>query len=105
MKNSIKYRSASYINTKADRIENYSSIERRLIAKGYDVDLTTPKNELLILELKQENEMATLSLSVNGDSLIFSAECGNTVSGQERFDTVVNKNIDGILAAIELRMN
>lgn len=107
MKKVIKYWAASYINTKADRIENNDSLAQPLQEKGYEIDLTTnlDQNHLLVLELKQNDKRAELVLKINGDHLTFSADCEASVTGQERFDTVVANNIEQIIAAVESRMN
>jgi hypothetical protein len=105
MKNNIiKFRAFGYINKNADRIENYDCLINPLAERGYEVDLNNERNELLTLSLEQKGEQAELTMKVNSDQLTFAAVCNADLPSQEKYNIVVNGNIDQIIAAVENRM-
>jgi hypothetical protein len=44
-------------------------------------------------------------MKINGEEITFSAPCDAGLSGQEKYNTIVDANINEIIAAIEARMN
>lgn len=102
-----KIKAFGYINTKADPIENYDCLINPLKEKGFEVDLKTDENELLILELLQsESEnTAMLIIKINGATRKYWADCDKSISAQERFNIVVNRNIDEIVNDVVLPAN
>jgi hypothetical protein len=89
-----KYRASSHIYP----VENYKSLEMPLKEREYEIDLNVHDRELIIIELKQNNDQGELLLRINGSLHTYTAPCYIEASAQERFDTIINANITSIIS-------